>query len=228
MKDLKVSLTVFSLQVCQAQPNGRRMGDPNNCRAFIECQSNSRIDRTCEIGQLFDTNLESCLDAHLVRCGTRGLPPIDTLSPEEFFPPCPASGVSFRSHPHDCQIYFVCAHGNLIQHSCANGIHFNPETLQCDFTHNVRCRVSRIVIPQTPLLPDCISDQDYFPNLVNCRQYYKCVEEKPQLMDCQNGFLWDNKKLRCVKSDSKVCARSFNAASKTFNYGNPNPDEKNF
>lgn len=202
------------------------MGNPNNCRVFIECQGNSQIDRTCEIGQLFDTNLESCLDAHLVRCGSRVLPPIDTLSPDDVFPACPASSVSFRSHPHDCQSYFICAYGHLIQHSCANGVHFNPETLQCDLAKNARCRLTRIVIPQTPLLPACTSEQDFLPNLINCKQYYKCDGKKPQLMDCPNGYLWDNKKLKCAKSESEICARSFNAASKTFSYGKPRLDEK--
>lgn len=129
------------------------MGNPNNCRGFIECQANTRIDRMCENSQLFDTQSESCLDAHLVRCGSRGLPPANAgpQAPEDFFPPCPSTGVSFRSHPHDCQGYFICASGSLIQHTCASGIHFNPDTLQCDYPQNANCRASRIVIQQTPV-----------------------------------------------------------------------------
>lgn len=201
------------------------MGNPNNCRGYIECQVNSRIDGACENGQLFDSQSESCLDAHLVRCGARGLAPDVPQLPEDFFPPCPSTGVSYRSHPHDCEIYFICAHGQLIQHSCARGIHFNPETLQCDFVHNARCRVTRIVIPQAVLLPDCSTGEDFFPNLVNCKQYYICVDKKPQLMNCPSGYLWDNRKLACAKSESEICARSFNASSRTFSYGKPRPHE---
>ena len=90
-------------KVCQGQSPGRRLRNPTNCRAFIECHGeNSRVDRECSNGNLFDTGLENCLPAHTVRCGARGLPPIDTQSPEDFFPACPRTGVIFRSHPHDC------------------------------------------------------------------------------------------------------------------------------
>lgn len=219
----------FCPQVCQGQRDGRRLGDPNNCRGFIECQGGSRIERTCDNGQLFETSQESCMSAHLVRCGTRLLPPADMLpqSPEDFFPPCPSNGVSFRSHPHDCQAYFICAHGHLIQHSCAADIYFNPDTLQCDFARNVQCRLMRIPIPQTPLLPDCSAPgPNYFPNLVDCKQYYVCINEQPKLMDCPSGHLWDNKNLKCERSESDICARSFDAAKGTFKYGLPRADEK--
>lgn len=218
-----------SFQVCQGERDGKRLGNQNNCRAFIECQGNSRIDETCENGQLFDTTLESCMAAHVVRCGTRKLPPADMIpqSPEDFFPPCPPTGITFRSHPHDCQGYFICAHGNLIQHSCAKEIYFNPETLQCDYARNVQCRLMIIPIPQTPLLPDCTAPgPNYFPNLVNCKQYYICINKKPQLMDCASGYLWDNKRLKCVRSDSEICARSFDTAKGVFEYGSPRDDEK--
>lgn len=219
----------FSCQVCHGQRDGRRLGNPSNCRAFILCQSNERIDGTCENGQLFDTVYEGCMSAHLVRCGTRALPPADMIPqrPEDFFPPCPSSGVSFRAHPHDCQGYFICAHGHLIQHSCAPEIYFNPETLQCDFARNVQCRLMRIPIPQTPLLPDCsMPGPNYFPNLVNCKQYYVCINKTPQLMDCATGHLWDNRRLKCERSDSEICARSFDASTKLFKYGMPREDEK--
>ena len=224
-----MTIVYFRCQVCQGQRDGRWLANPNNCRAFIECQGNARIDRTCENGQLFDTTLESCMAAHVVRCGTRALPPADMLpqTPEDFFPPCPRTGVSFRNHPHDCQGYFICAQGTLIQHSCATGIYFNSETLQCDFAHNVQCRLMRIPIPQTPLLPDCSAPgPNYFPNLVNCKQYYVCVHQKPQLMDCPAGHLWDNKRLKCERSDSEICARSFDASQGVFRYGRPRDDEK--
>lgn len=215
-------------QICQGQRNGRRLGNPNNCRAYVECQSNSRVDGSCENGQLFDPQLQSCMDAHIVRCGSRALPPLDSepLLPNDFFPPCPRTGTIFRSHPHDCQGYFICASGVLIQHSCAKGIYFNPDTLQCDFAENVQCRLMRIPIPQTPLLPDCSTGTNFFPNLVNCKQYYICVKNEPILKDCPSGQLWDNMKLTCSRSETGNCARSFNAISKTFKYGAPRDDEK--
>lgn len=215
-------------QICQGQRNGRRLENSNNCRAYIECQGGSRVDGSCENGKLFDTQLETCMEAHVVRCGSRVLPPsdVETLLPEDFFPACPRTGTIFRSHPHDCSGYFICAAGTLIQHSCAPGIYFNPDTLQCDFAENVQCRLMRIPIPQTPLLPDCTSGPNFFPNLVNCKQYYICENDKPKLRDCPTGQLWDNRKLSCMKSESGICARSYDSTKGTFKYGAPRDDEK--
>lgn len=204
------------------------MTNPNNCRGYFECRANAQIDRFCEAGNLFDTQLESCLPANLVRCGSRRIPPTDNdrNSPEDFFAPCPRTGVIFRPHPHDCQRYFICSEGHLVSHTCASGIHFNPETMQCDYPQNVECRLTRIVVPQTPLLPDCSSGANYFPNLVNCKQYYRCVNNLPQLMDCQRGHLWNNIKMKCEKSDSEICAREFDTFKRAFVYSKPKEDEK--
>lgn len=164
-----------------------------------------------------------------MRCGTRNLPPTDITpqSPEDFFPSCPRTGHSFRAHPHDCQSYFICAAGVLIQHYCAPGIHFNPDTLQCDFQQNARCRSNRIVSPQMPLLPNCSEDdQLYFPNLVNCTQFYFCVNNSPQLMNCPDDYIWNNRKLKCEVSESEVCARGFDAKAKIFSYTAPKANER--
>lgn len=91
---------------------------------------------------------------------------------------------------------------------------------------NVQCRLSRIVVPQTPLLPDCSSGASYFPNLVNCKQYYKCVNKLPQLMDCPQGQLWNNLQIRCDKSESEICARRFDTFRGKFEYSKPDEDEK--
>ncbi|CRK89115.1 CLUMA_CG002669, isoform A, partial [Clunio marinus] len=213
--------------ICIGQVNGRRFGNLLNCRAFIECQANNRVDRECPNGELFDVNLSACLPAHNVRCNNRSLPPLgsEPMSPEDFFPPCPRTGVSYRSHPHDCSGYFICAEGHLIQHSCAPGIHFNAASLQCDFPSNANCRLSRIVIPHMPLLPDCNNGEDYFPNLLNCKQYFVCEDSTPKLKDCPSGSVWNNKKLQCDKTYADICASSFNIQFGTFDYRKPKENE---
>jgi hypothetical protein len=91
---------------------------------------------------------------------------------------------------------------------------------------NVQCRMTRIVVPQTPILPDCSSGASYFPNLVNCKQYFRCVNNLPQLMDCPKGHLWNNLRMKCEESDSEICARRFDAAKRSFIYSKPNENEK--
>jgi hypothetical protein len=112
-----------------------------------------------------------------------------------------------------------------VQLSCAQGVNFNPDTLQCDLPQNVRCRLTRIVIPQTPLLPDCSSEDEFFPNLINCKQYYQCINHIPKLMDCPVNQLWNNQKLACEKSESTMCARRFDGMKQIYIYGTPNDTE---
>jgi Chitin binding Peritrophin-A domain len=170
---------------------------------------NTRFDETCEAGQLFDINLEACQPSH-IRCGSRGLPPADALPqrPEDFFPVCPKTGVSFRPHPHDCKGYFICNKGTLVQQSCAPGSHFNSRTFQCESPLSANCETLRIVVPQTPLLPDCTrGETQFFPNLVNCQQYFICVNRAPKVMYCPEGFLWNHSLLKCEESPSGLCPR---------------------
>lgn len=207
--DVAYSQYLLFLQICQGQNDGRRFGNPDNCRAFIECQTGSRVDVTCEVGQLFDISVEACLPSHTVRCGSRGLPPADSLPqrPEDFFPTCPRTGVVYRPHPHNCQGYFICNEGTLIQHSCDAGSHFNARRFQCESPLTANCEPMRIVVPQTPLLPDCTRGGDFFPNLVNCKQYFICVNRQPMAMECPDGFLWNHKMLECELSPSGLCPR---------------------
>jgi hypothetical protein len=84
----------------------------------------------------------------------------------------------------------------MMQHSCANGIIFNPDTLQCDFPRNSGCDTA-IRTPQIPRALDCTGGQQYSPHITNCNQYYICVNETPQLMTCPRGQVWQNNRGRC-------------------------------
>lgn len=55
------------------------MANPNNCRAYIECQQNLRLDRECRIGDLFDEQRGACGSQSFVHCGGRLLPNNDNI-----------------------------------------------------------------------------------------------------------------------------------------------------
>lgn len=61
--------------------NGAIIANPNNCRAFIECQQNLRLDRQCQNGELFEAHSGVCLSDFVVDCGDRNFsPPIDDVA----------------------------------------------------------------------------------------------------------------------------------------------------
>lgn len=58
-------------KVCQNVRNGTLIENPLNCRAFIECQGNLRLDRECRSGTLFDVRNRECRRETNVDCGRR-------------------------------------------------------------------------------------------------------------------------------------------------------------
>ena len=68
------------LQMCRNQHNVI-FENPLNCRAFIECRDNFRLDRECTSGQLFEITSKECLSDFVVNCGNR---PIISGSDSDF------------------------------------------------------------------------------------------------------------------------------------------------
>lgn len=48
---------------------------------------------------------------------------------------------SFRPHPTDCRVYYVCTHDVLQLMSCPAGLHFNPTLDVCDYAAAANCSV---------------------------------------------------------------------------------------
>jgi len=42
-------------------------------------------------------------------------------------------------YPPDCKFFVNCWKGRAFVQPCAPGTHFNPDTLECDFPHKVKC-----------------------------------------------------------------------------------------
>jgi hypothetical protein len=194
--------------ICRGKQNGVKYQNPLNCGEFIECQNNQRIDRTCQAGQLFNIQLNACTPAETVNCGSRKRPQSGDLI-TGIQTPCSRSGIYISPHPQRCQSsYFICINGAMIQHNCASGIVFNPDTLQCDFPQNVGCLSINRPSPQIPRVPDCSNGQSFYPHLIDCTRYYLCIEDRPHLMLCGTGYYWENTRARCEPiADDSPCAR---------------------
>lgn len=61
----------YFFKVCRNVRNGALIANPNNCRAYIECQQNFRLDRECERNELFEALSGVCLSDFTVDCGDR-------------------------------------------------------------------------------------------------------------------------------------------------------------
>lgn len=54
--------------------DGTLVANPNNCKAFVECQQNLRLDRECGSGELFEATSHVCLRDFTVDCAGRSIP----------------------------------------------------------------------------------------------------------------------------------------------------------
>lgn len=206
------------------------MVNPLNCRSYIECQQNSRNEHQCSPGESFDARVLLCLPSFAVNCGQRleannplkpvpQIPifqtPIHPVHFEPATPVCASTGVYFISDERDCANYWICVNGVSVQHSCANGLHFNSKINQCDFAMNSSCKGTGVtiptpnVIPPTNNLPDCSGDQIVFhPNPRDCASYYICIANAPVAMNCPRGFLWNDVISQCDTPANTKCAGS--------------------
>lgn len=206
---LREGVNLGRTNACVGQRNGRLVENPHNCRSYFECNSGQASERDCEFGYLYDVEIEACEEAHLVRCGRRIIPSDDYMDPEDFFPSCPINGITYRPHPQDCAGYIACNEGVLSQRFCPRGNHFNPRTLECDKPENAQCLTSRVVVPQTPILPDCSGEERYFPDLVNCQRYFECEDQEPKQRTCPIGRMWDHSAQKCAIMNANLCQRNF-------------------
>lgn len=50
-------------------------------------------------------------------------------------------------YPLDCKFFVNCWKGRAFVQPCTPGTHFNPETLECDFPHKVKCYGGQLAGP---------------------------------------------------------------------------------
>ena len=49
----------------------------------------------------------------------------------------------FQPHPHDCSVFFVCAHLNSFQLNCPAGLHFDTKINVCNYPQKAGCKLQQ-------------------------------------------------------------------------------------
>ena len=135
------------------------MVNPLNCRNYIECQLNIRIDRQCRPGESFDDRNLICLPSFAVNCGQRlessnPIKPIAQIAvhPVHFEPVRASNAASNNGLPDctnnlnvflpnmgDCSKYYFCIENAPVPMNCPKGYLWNPVISQCDTPANTKC-----------------------------------------------------------------------------------------
>lgn len=103
----------------------------------------------------------------------------------------------FLPNIEECEYYHICTNGKSFDYSCADGLIFNIDRMQCS-------PVGRCLLDYEPI---CQASGDRMPHLYDCRHYYYCEPNvvDPILLACDPGQLFDQRTSQCVPESQAVC-----------------------
>ncbi|XP_058458067.1 probable chitinase 10 [Malaya genurostris] len=180
---------------------------PYSCSQFILCVNGVQSRGRCPDGLIFDRTLQQCnLIANAPKCVDVECPAQNTETP------------TFRPHPTECSVYFICVDGDPVRQECPAGTAFNPVTETCDRKENVQCPAfMRSVVAFLSLVQSktirsnekCVGNTGIknLPDPDDCSRYYMCMKDQQFLVPCGSGKVFDTKSLKCNKPENSVCIR---------------------
>ncbi|XP_013191925.2 chondroitin proteoglycan-2-like [Amyelois transitella] len=178
MKGIGV-LLLFAVTFCEGAVTSRKECSTDtqlipheNCNQYYHCVHGLLIVRNCSANLYFNPETEKCDWPINVDCDNYEDNDADDCSSGK------AEG-QFLVHE-NCNQYYRCVHGNLIEYTCNPGLEFNFETLQCDWSHNVNCdEVTPTPDDITSVTETDIPDVEITTPTDNCeKDLEECSKEK--------------------------------------------------
>lgn len=133
-------------------------------------------------------------------------------------------------HDVDCTRYYMCDCADAYEYSCAGGMRFNPQALQCDLASRVQCpsggpfeHESDIPVhPPKTVTPEPASKEPeidprcppleagrhavrYWAHASNCATYYRCSNGQVKELHCPEGSVWDIAVKGCRPPNPNKC-----------------------
>ncbi|KAG7212821.1 hypothetical protein KM043_002178 [Ampulex compressa] len=120
-------------------------------------------------------------------------------------------------YPPDCKFFVNCWKGRAFVQACAPGTNFNPETLECDFPHKVKCFNQNVAgvsshdhsdhsgrrepslagaasqhVPEKLQEPKCPPQlTGLLPHPTECTKFLQCANGGTYIMDCGPGTVFN-------------------------------------
>ncbi|KAM0734389.1 hypothetical protein ACS0PU_011860 [Formica fusca] len=113
-------------------PPADKISDPKDGCNYIDCDGYEK--HTCDKDTCFSRTCQKCVEN---RAGGKCGPPDED--------PCKEGDRRPRGRPCDCTLYEECINGEWQIHECKNGLHYNPETKECDTPDQAGC----VKVPST-------------------------------------------------------------------------------
>ncbi|KPJ19354.1 putative chitinase 3 [Papilio machaon] len=138
---------------------------------------------------------------------------------------CPLDYTIERLLEHeDCNKFYQCTIGELVEHTCPKDLLFNIEKNECDWPQNVIC--GDRVIPdkdegnqdadgdanggncnpsEAPSICATEGSDDILIAHENCNQFYKCLQGVPVPLKCASNLLYNPNKEICDWPENVSC-----------------------
>lgn len=214
----------------------------SNCSAYFECSNNEYIVRYCPANLHFNAELGVCDYPSSANCpwesfnndsmSTTSLPTTTesdlTNGPNNNICPLDEPGYNiFLPHP-NCNFYFMCYWGELIEMQCQDGKHWNAEKNYCDWKVYANCVEGAATYPPnesdtsevTTNVPQNWLTTSAPPNECpslnneiqavhlphpNCEYFYLCNWGIPVEMKCPNNLHFNQELDICTNQKDANC-----------------------
>ncbi|XP_039312478.1 uncharacterized protein LOC105203625 isoform X3 [Solenopsis invicta] len=109
-------------------------------------------------------------------------------------------------YPPDCKFFVNCWKGRAFVQPCAPGTHFNPDTLECDFPHKVKCYEDESAYFKEPDFESALNRKSQklqepkcppyltglLPHLGDCTKFLQCANGATYIMNCGPGTVFNS------------------------------------
>ncbi|KAF2884429.1 hypothetical protein ILUMI_21753 [Ignelater luminosus] len=198
----------------------------HDCTKFYKCSHGIPYEMDCPANLHFNSDTNYCDWPTNVVCSKQESSEANEDSSEEENL-CPPTGNGQEDdirlpHKSDCSKFYKCSHGVQYEMDCPHGLHFNPQTKQCDWPYNVNCTTGENEEEKSDSREDntCPSVEEdppediLFPHETDCSKFYKCNLGKKVEMDCPHGLHFNPKTNQCDWPENVNCSSGSNGNNK--------------
>ena len=210
-------ISAANLANCAGQPFGASVNYPGDCTRYLVCNCDYPSVKNCPLNTWFDKNFGFCY-----------------YKPEVDSSQCEYSALNagncagkpfgeFVNYPGNCSRYLICNSENPAVMACPPGLWFNGNNRVCDYPVNVNrdsCEYSALNVPTIQPTSKACSDipiglspdfcqqnsKNYFHQYVyNCSMYVLCIEDCPQLKECDGTKIYNPALEICDTASDTEC-----------------------
>ncbi|KAJ0175048.1 hypothetical protein K1T71_009189 [Dendrolimus kikuchii] len=134
-------------ELCAAQNSDNVLVAHENCNKFYICDNGKPITMKCPINLLYNPGTGECDWHNNVDCNNRIVPEGSdngnnpcNCDPRQATSICSRQGSNGMLIAHEnCNQYYMCKSGSIIEGTCPANLHYNPIDETCDWQSNVSC-----------------------------------------------------------------------------------------